>query len=160
MIRCVTLDDAAPIIEIYNKYILDSDISFETEPLSVETMRQRIAAIAGEYPYFVYEDEQGIAGYCYAHAWKERAAYCHTWETTVYLAAGREGRGIGWRLMQHLIEACRSAGCHALVACITAGNERSCALHRRLGFEQVSAFPEVGHKHGKWLGVVDYELLL
>lgn len=29
MIRCVTLDDAAPIVEIYNKYILDSDISLK-----------------------------------------------------------------------------------------------------------------------------------
>lgn len=160
MIRRVTPADAAPIVEIYNRYITHTEISFETEPLSVEAMRERIVAIAQEYPYFVYEDESGIAGYCYAHAWKERAAYRHTWETTVYLAAGREGQGIGLQLMQHLIEACRAAGCHALIACITADNERSCALHRRLGFEQVSAFLEVGHKHGKWLGVVDYELLL
>lgn len=160
MIRRVTSADAVSIVEIYNRYVIDSEISFETEPLSVEAMRQRIAAIAAEYPYFVYEDEEGIAGYCYAHAWKERAAYCHTWETTVYLTPGREGQGIGSQLMMQLIEACRAAGCHALVACITADNERSCALHRRLGFEQVSSFREVGRKHGKWLGVVDYELLL
>lgn len=160
MIRRVTLADAGSITAIYNDYITHSEISFETEPLSVEAMQQRIASIAQEYPYFVYEDADGIAGYCYAHAWKERAAYCHTWETTVYLAPGRERQGIGRQLMQHLIEACRSAGCHALIACITADNERSCALHRRLGFVQVSAFHEVGYKHGKWLGVVDYELLL
>lgn len=79
MIRRVTLADAGSITAIYNDYITHSEISFETEPLSVEAMQQRIASIAQEYPYFVYEDADGIAGYCYAHAWKERAAYCHTW---------------------------------------------------------------------------------
>ena len=34
----------------------------------------------------------------YAHLWKERAAYRHTLETTVYLAPGYEGKGIGREL--------------------------------------------------------------
>lgn len=160
MIRLVVPDDAAALAAIYNHYVTGSVISFETEPLSVEAMRRRIVTLAGGYPYFVYEEAGRVLGYCYAHPWKERAAYKYTFETTVYLDAGSTGKGIGRMLMQRLIEACREAGAHALIACITAGNTPSCRLHEQLGFRQVSAFGEVGFKQGRWLGVVDYELLL
>lgn len=160
-LRPVEPHDAAAIAAIYNHYILRSVASFETEALDEAEMRRRILAIAARHPYFVCETEGEVAGYCYAHPWKERAAYRHTLETTVYVAPGRTGLGIGRRLMEHLVAACRATGdCHALVACITADNTPSIALHRALGFRCVSHFEQVGRKFGRWLGVVDYELLL
>lgn len=125
-----------------------------------EDMRNRIAGIAVRFPYFVYEEEGKVVGYCYAHLWKERAAYRHTLETTVYLAPGYEGKGIGRELMERLIEECRRDGYRALIACVTEGNVVSDALHLRLGFKKVSHFKKVGLKFGRWLDVVDYELLL
>ena len=160
MIREVTPHDADAITAIYNEYILHSTISFETEPLTPEAMRDRIAHIADHYPYFVAEEAGTVVGYCYAHPWKERAAYGHTLETTVYLSPLGQNKGLGRELMLRLIEECRRQGYRALIACITGNNEASRAFHARLGFEQVSLFKEVGHKFGQWLDVVDYELLL
>lgn len=153
-------EDAAAITAIYNEYILHSTISFETEPLTIEAMRDRIAHIAETYPYFVAEEEGVITGYCYAHPWKERAAYGHTLETTVYLSPEYQSRGTGRQLMSRLIDECRHRGYRALIACITGNNEASRTFHARLGFKQVSLFTEVGYKLGQWLDVVDYELLL
>lgn len=62
--------------------------------------------------------------------------------------------------MERLIDACRTKGCHALIACITGDNEPSITFHERLGFTKVSCFNQVGRKFGRWLDVVDYELLL
>lgn len=107
MIRRVELQDAKAITTIYNEYVRHSVATFETEPLREEDMRNRIAGIAVRFPYFVYEEEGKVVGYCYAHLWKERAAYRHTLETTVYLAPGYEGKGIGRELMERLIEECR-----------------------------------------------------
>ncbi|HIZ26128.1 GNAT family N-acetyltransferase [Barnesiella sp. An55] len=152
--------DAAAITGIYNEYILHSTISFETQPLTVEAMHDRIAHIANQYPYFVAEEGGVIVGYCYAHPWKERAAYGHTLETTVYLSPESQSRGIGKQLMLKLIGECRARGYRALIACITGNNEASRTFHERLGFSQVSLFKEVGYKLGQWLDVVDYELLL
>ena len=104
MIRRVELQDAKAITTIYNEYVRHSVATFETEPLREEDMRNRIAGIAVRFPYFVYEEEGKVVGYCYAHLWKERAAYRHTLETTVYLAPGYEGKGIGRELMERLIE--------------------------------------------------------
>lgn len=160
MIRKVSLSDAAAIAAIYNEYVRHTTISFETDALSEADMRSRIAHVSSSFPYLVNEEEGRITGYCYAHPWKDRAAYAATWETTVYLHPLSKGRGIGTRLMQELIRQCREAGCHSLIACITADNAASCLFHERLGFSRVSHFPEVGRKFGQLLDVVDYQLLL
>lgn len=160
MIRKVALTDAKAIVDIYNEYILNTTISFEVEALTEEQMRGRIEDISSRFVYLVYEEDGKILGYCYAHPWKERAAYGHTLETTVYLSPAAKGHGIGHRLMEVLIDECRKQGFHALIACITGGNEASCHLHEKLGFKQVSSFEKVGRKFDRWLDVVDYELLL
>ncbi len=160
MIRQVTPHDSQAITEIYNHYVLHTTISFEIAPLSVQEMKERILHISTRYPYWVYEEEGRILGYCYAHEWKERPAYRHTWETTVYLDKDCTRRGIGLKLMRHLIESCKTEGAHSLIACITDCNERSKRFHIGLGFRQVSLFREVGEKFGTWLDVADFELLL
>lgn len=123
-------------------------------------MKERIISISASFPYFVYEENGEILGYCYAHPWKERAAYAKTLETTIYLHPQAIHHGIGQLMVSHLIDLCRLQGFHALIACITEGNDASVNMHKKLGFEQVSEFKEVGFKFGKWLGVVDLELIL
>ena len=158
--RKVEEQDILQITELYNWYILNGVESFETEPLSVEDMRRRVTDISLRFPYYVAVEEGRVEGYCYAHPWKERAAYAHTFETTIYLRPAAKRQGIGTGLMSLLISDCRQMGCRALIACITGENTSSIAFHRRLGFEQVSLFRSVGYKHGRWLDVVDMELLL
>lgn len=160
IIRRVAAEDAAGIANIYNVYVTRSTASFEVEPVGVDSMRQRVEQISAHYPYWVYETGGRVVGYCYAHEWKERPAYRCTYETTVYVAEDYVGRGIGRQLMERLIDSCRLCECRVLIACITAENEASIAMHRKLGFEPVSRFREVGRKFGRWLDVVDCELLL
>lgn len=160
LLRPVILADAGRIAAIYNKYIADTTITFETEPVPVEVMRGRIDSVSSAFPYFVYEYDGELLGYCYAHLWKEREAYSKTLETTVYLAPEACHQGIGSRLMRLLIEECRRQGYHALIACITADNLPSLQFHHRLGFRQVSRFSEVGRKFDRWLDVIDLELVL
>ena len=161
MIRDVRSQDIDAITNIYNWYITNSTATFEVDPISRQDMADRVAAFTTEgMPYMVFEADGMILGYCYAHRWKQRAAYSHTLETTVYLHPEHLRKGIGRQLMEKLIADCRATGYKALIACITEGNEASCALHRALGFQQVSLFKEVGRKFDKWLGVVDFELLL
>ena len=160
LIRSVELRDVDAITDIYNGYVTGGSATFETEPVGTAEMRSRIAGISARFPYLVCEEGRRVAGDCYAPAWKTKAAYRYTLETTVYLSPDYLGRGIGKRLMRELIEACRRNGYRALIACITAGNEASIALHTGLGFNQVSHFEQVGRKFGRWLDVVDYELLL
>ena len=159
-IRNVTPDDAPAIAQIYNTYVLHSTATFETVAIDPNTMRKRIQAIFPAFPYLVYEADGRLLGYAYAHMWKERAAYAHTWESTVYVSPDHLKRGIGSTLMKELILQCRARACQALIACITGNNTPSVLLHQKLGYRQVSCFKQVGNKLGQTLDVVDLELLL
>lgn len=160
MIRAVCQSDIDAIVEIYNYYVVNSVATFETEPVSLEEMDKRIKQITKMYPCLVYEDDGELVGYCYAHQWKEKAAYKTSAETTVYVSPKRLGGGVGGMLMRALIEECEVRGLHGLIACITSGNEASIAMHERLGFVKVSCFRQVGMKFGQWLDIVDYELII
>lgn len=59
MIRRVTPADAPAIADIYNHYVVNTVVSFETEPVTVEAMRRRIGSLSADYPYFVCEEEGG-----------------------------------------------------------------------------------------------------
>lgn len=100
-IRLVTDADAEAITAIYNRYVTKSVATFETVPLSVDEMRQRINEISARFSYYVYEIDGILAGYCYVHPWKERAAYEKTLETTIYLRDDYLRRGIGRKLMEN-----------------------------------------------------------
>ena len=145
MITEVTTKDSTEITAIYNHYIRESVATFDTEEWSVEKMSERIQTLSSAYPYIVFRMPEGkIGGFCYAHPWKEKDAYSRTLETTVYVSPEYTGRGIFL----------------TLIACITEGNESSFRLHEKLGFERVSHFKKVGMKFGKYLDVIDYELIL
>ena len=159
-IRPVRLDDAERVASIYNRYVSKTTITFETEPVPVEVMHGRIDSVSSAFPYFVYEYDGEVLGYCYAHLWKEREAYSKTLETTVYLAPDAKHEGIGAKLMQPIIDHCRQRGFRVLVACITAENQESIDFHKRFGFTQASLFHNVGYKFGRWLDVVDMEMQL
>jgi Sortase and related acyltransferases len=160
MIRNVKTEDAHNIAMIYNYYIENSTITFETTPVSTEEMSDRIESISEKYPYFVYEESNKVVGYCYVSSWKKKAAYDKTVESTIYIDKDFQGKGIGRELMKQLINALREKSFHAIIACITIPNPSSVKLHEELGFRQVSEFHEVGLKFGEWLDVGDWELIL
>ncbi|MCD8387528.1 MAG: N-acetyltransferase family protein [Bacteroidales bacterium] len=159
-IRQATRADAEQIAEIYDPYVRNTAISFETDPVTTEQMADRITEISAHGPYFVAEERGRILGYAYAHPWKERAAYSLTLETTVYVSPDEKGHGVGTALMARLIDDCRRRRFAVLIACITADNDASILFHQRLGFELVSHFHKVGFKLGRFHDVVDMELLL
>lgn len=160
MIRTVTLADSDALTAIYNHYVEESTATFDLLPVSSSEIDRLIHEATPHFPFLVYDTGEGIAGYCYAHSWKSKAAYSHTWEITIYLAPEHTGKGIGGALMKQLIDDCRKKGCKVLIADITAENEGSRRFHERFGFTQVSHFRQVGRKFGRWLDVIDYQLNL
>lgn len=158
-IREATEQDASALVHIYNHYIQHSIATFETTPLTEEQMRERIVAISARYPYFVYETDTGVVGYCYLNTWKNKEAYRNTLETTFYIHPGHTGKGIGKKLMRKLLGSLQGTPVHALIACISFPNEGSIRLHESFGFKKVAHYREVGEKFGIRLDVGEWEFL-
>lgn len=160
MIRAATLADAPAICHIYNHFVLHSTATFEETPVAVEEMAQRIASISARLPFCVAEVDGGLAGYAYAAPWKARSAYRHTVETSVYIASGYAGMGLGSRLYQALLQDLRGRGIHAVLAGIVLPNDASIALHEACGYAPAGRMREVGRKFDRWLDVGYWERLL
>lgn len=160
MIRPVKSDDAAQICWIYNYYVENSTVTFETEALSVEAMNERITRFTENYPWLVYENEGKIYGYAYANRWKERNAYKFTVETTVYIEDGCTAMGIGPEIYEALIAELKNRNFHAVLAGITLPNDNSVKMHEKLGFKKVAHMEQTGYKFGKWIDVGYWELIL
>ena len=125
-------------------------MSFETAVPSVDEFAARVQKALGGWAWLVAETADGVAGYAYGTRWRERPAYSRTVETSVYLSAEFQGRGIGRALYRALLEDLTAKGFHTAVAGIALPNDASEALHRALGFEKVGVFRAVGRKFGAW----------
>lgn len=159
-IRMATAADAAAVARIYNYYVATSCATFEIEAVSAQDMASRIADNAdAALPWLVAEMPDGIAGYAYAKRWRERSAYRHSVETSIYLDPDRTGRSIGCRLYRALIDALQPLSMHAVIGGIALPNAASIALHERLGFRKVAHFEQVGFKQDRWIDVGYWQLL-
>ena len=161
MIRPVTTSDAAAIAEIYNHYVRSSVITFEEKDVSVQQMSSRIRELAVlALPYLACEESGVIVGYAYATPWKARAAYRFSVESTVYIAPGATGRGLGSRLYGALLAALRERRVHSVMGGIALPNAASVGLHEKFGFRKVAEFREVGFKFDRWHDVGYWQAIL
>jgi L-amino acid N-acyltransferase YncA len=160
LIRHCTPADGTQICDIYNYYVRETVVTFEELPVSEPEMTRRIADVTSQLPWLVWEAEGVITGYAYATPWKARAAYRQAVESSIYLAPGATGQGVGSRLYSALIAELRRKGLHCVIGGAALPNPASVALHERLGFSKVAEFREVGFKFGKWIDVAYWELML
>lgn len=153
--------DAGAIAAIYNYYVVETVATFEEIPVSAETVRSRIADVRSySLPWLVACNGDALVGFAYAARWRERSAYRHSVETTVYVKASATGRGIGEALYRELFAGLSRSDVHAAVAGITLPNPASVRLHEKFGFDKVAEFPEIGRKFDRWLAVGYWQKLL
>lgn len=161
MIREATDVDAAALADIYNHYILNTDVTFEETVLTADEFAQRIGKVQSSgYSWLVAEDSGRVIGYAYATKWHERAAYRHTVEVSVYLAPEFPGRGWGTRLYAALFAGLRRMPVHVAIGGIALPNAASVAIHEKFGMEKVAHFHQVGWKFGQWIDVGYWQVQL
>jgi L-amino acid N-acyltransferase YncA len=153
-IRAARAEDAAAIAAIYAPYVEDCAISFELEAPSPATIEERMRAAGTVYPWLAAEDESGdLVGYAYASAFRARAAYRWAIESTLYVHADAQGRGIGSALYRPLLAILEAQGFTQAFAAIAMPNEDSIRIHERCGFVHAGTYTQVGFKLGEWWDV-------
>jgi len=160
-IRTAEPSDGDTLAGIYNQYVAETVVTFEENPVSGAEMGKRIDAVcSASLPWLVAEKNASVVGYAYASPWKTRSAYRFSVETTVYIASGHAGCGIGTMLYSELLARIEKAGVHAVIGGVALPNEASVALMQKFGFEKVAHFRQVGFKLNRWVDVGYWERVL
>ncbi|MBW5415896.1 N-acetyltransferase [Pseudomonas luteola] len=149
-VRVAVPDDASAIQAIYAPMVLNTAISFELVPPTVQEMANRIETTLSTYPYLVAEQNGRVIGYAYASQHRAREAYRWSVDVTVYIDPTVHRQGIGRSLYQGLLPILTEQGFHAAYAGIALPNNASVGLHEALGFKHIGTYPEVGFKHDRW----------
>jgi len=159
MIRPAASADFETLRDIYNYYITETAITFDTEELTIAQVAEKLT-INSKYPCLVYEHEGTVVGFIAASGWKAKEAYEQTVEVSIYIHPGNRGHGFGGVLFNELIKQLRHQGIHSVISGIIMPNDPSVALHQKFNFKKVAHFAEVGSKFGKWLDVSYWQLIL
>jgi phosphinothricin acetyltransferase len=154
-IRAAQLADLPRLTEIYNFYVVNTPVTFDLEPYTVEARAVWLNQFAttGRYRLLVAEQDGSLLGYAGTTRFRVKAAYDPTVETTIYCAPEAVGRAVGSLLYSALFKAIAGEDIHRIVAGYTLPNPTSAALHERFGFDRVGIFRENGRKFGRYWDV-------
>jgi phosphinothricin acetyltransferase len=153
--------DAEAIRSIYNPEVLESTVTFDLVPRSIEDQVSWLAEHSGGHPAIVAIDSAGdVLGFASLSPYRPRAAYSPTVEDSVYVRRDRRGTGVGSALLDELVRLGTAHGFHSAIARIVGNHEASIALHARSGFTTIGTEREVGRKFGRWLDVVLMQRML
>lgn len=152
--------DAKELLGIYAPYVTATAVTFEYTVPPLEEFRDRIARTLEKYPYLVAVSGERILGYAYASAFKGRAAYDWSVETSIYVRMDKTHEGTGKALYAELEKILKKQHIINLNACIAYPNPESIAFHERLGYKTVAHFTKCGYKCGKWYDMIWMEKML
>ena len=158
-IRTATSDDVDSIDAIYTHYVVHTHVTFDLEPRSTAQRREWFShySASGRHRVLVAVADGDVVGYATSGRWRPKAAYDTSVETSVYVADGVTGNGIGTRLYAELFEALEAEDVHRAYAGIALPNDASISLHTRFGFTRAGLFSEQGRKFGRFWDVAWYE---
>ena len=148
--------DLPRLTEIYNHYIVNTPITFDLKPVTVEERARWFEEHAGtaRHRLFVAEIEETVVGWAGTGSFRDRAAYDTSVEMTIYCAPDATRRGIGASMYRVLFDALKNEDINRLLAGITLPNDASLKLHRRFGFTDVGVFTECGRKFDRYWDVI------
>ncbi|MGN0286838.1 MAG: GNAT family N-acetyltransferase [Atopobiaceae bacterium] len=147
---------------------VDAMLSAETQPdtdaaYALQTSDPASADVASDAA--AHKDAQvspSILGYAYTGAFKGRAAYAWSAETSIYVRTDARRAGVGRALYHALEDASRAQGIRNLYACIATPHVQddphlgwdSVRFHEREGYRMIGTFQECASKFGRWYDMV------
>lgn len=152
--------DLYRITDIYNWAVENTTASFDITPQTLEQRALWFSHYGDRHPVVVCEIDSYVVGYASLSEFRSKEGYKNTCELSVYIDPQYQKRGIGHKLMGHVIELGKNLGFHIIMSGITADNEISIRMHEKFGFEHCGHMKEVGFKFGRYLDCIFYQLII
>ena len=159
-IRIAEAKDLEAIVAIYNFAIRSKFETAETEEISwVERLPWFQDHDPANYPIFIYEIDGIIAGWISISPYRPgRKALRFTVEISYYIHPDFKRKGIGNKLITHVIAEAKARKYKSLFAIILDKNEASIQLLLKHGFSKWGHLPDIADFDGEMCGQVYYGL--
>ena len=156
MIRLATAQDAAALAMLWNPWIRDTVITFNSMEKTADDLAQMIVdRHSDRHAVFVAQaPDQNLLGFASYAQFRGGIGYATCMEHTIVLAPDARGRGAGRALMAAVETHASGHGAHQMIAGITGENSAACAFHAALGYAHVATIPQAGFKFGRFLDLV------
>jgi L-amino acid N-acyltransferase YncA len=153
LIDAMQAADWDQVRDIYQEGIATGHATFET---AAPTWEHWDAAHL-HFARLVARCDEAVIGWAALSPISSRSVYAGVAEVSVYVSQSARGRGVGYALLDRLVEESEGNGIWTLQAGILPENQASIALHRRCGFREVGRREKIGKLHGVWRDVVILE---
>jgi len=138
------------VARVYAEGISTGNATFETE---VPAWKEWDASHLRDHRLVALRDGD-VVGWVALAPVSERCVYAGVAETSVYVAAAAQGRGIGRALLEAVVASSEAAGIWTLQAGIFPENGASLRLHEQAGFRIVGRRERLGKLGDVWRDVV------
>ena len=159
--RRATEADMPAITEIYNYFVANTVITFDTVPYRTSDRAGWFGQFAARGPHQIFVAVSAgnvIQGFAYSTSFRDKPAYERTVEVAIYLAPHADEQGIGSTLYDALFSALdQEPDLHRAIALISQPNPGSAALHEKFGFRSIGELSEAGFKFGRFVDVLMME---
>jgi len=139
--------------KIFLEGIATQNATFETaSPPWIEWNKQHLKKIR-----LIAVSKKKILGWTALSAVSNRCIYAGVAEVSLYIASKYRGKGIGYLLLQSLIEESENSGIWTLQAGIFPKNKASIHLFKKCGFREVGYREKIGQLNDIWRDVILFE---
>jgi len=146
MIRKMDNKDARVILKIYEKGLQTRNATFETDVPSREDWDRS----HHEHCRFVYVEHGSVIGWVALSPVSSRSCYSGIAELSIYIDPGHFGKGIGSKLMVHVIPESEKHGIWTIQSSIFPENKATLRLHIKYGFREVGIRERIAKLDGQW----------
>ncbi|TVT17460.1 metalloregulator ArsR/SmtB family transcription factor [Amycolatopsis rhizosphaerae] len=152
-VRAMRKEDWPDVRRIYGEGMATGIATFET------TVPSRSVLDAKWIPAqrWVAELDGAVVGWAAATPVSQRECYSGVAETSLYVAEGHRGRGIGKALIRKQVMAADEAGLWTLQTSVFTANRASLALHHSAGFRTIGIRERIAQRDGVWHDTVFLE---
>lgn len=146
MIRLAVVGDVERITEIYNQAIRSRQAVGDTEVVTVAQRKAWLELHSKRTPVFVYEENGIVVGYGYLSEYRPgRQALRYVAEISYFVDFSHHKKGIGNKIVQHIIAAAKELGYKNLLAILLSCNSGSMVVLKKNNFDLWGTLPDIVH---------------
>ena len=154
MIRRATRDDAAAIADLWNPYIRDTAVTFNSAAKTPGDVAKMIADRDGLGQATFVVEGPGLLGFASYAQFRGGVGYATCMEHSILLAPRAQGRGVGRGLIDAVCSHAAKAGAHQMIAGVSAENADGISFHARMGFVEIARVAQAGFKFGRFIDLL------